>query len=240
MIIVTNLLTNMVVVALNGLIPTNTAAFQHYALEAMVSNANYLASRWNLDLPTNLTTNDVTAFCAEPCLAGVTGDITLRRRFGFRYQCGWFGLFRDKEYTGHRLGGEDFETVKREWLGMTNCLDMRRAQQIAEAALLAVGLGTKETGFEQPHKSEQWKHWTGGKEQDFPYFEFHWESSTCNADAHVSGVVSNIVEFHFAGPKLRLPKPPNYLEILGYPTNTVFVRPRVRAGTVKEYEVYEP
>jgi hypothetical protein len=47
--IITNLLTNMVALTLQGAIPTNTPGFQAYATQVMFTNAQALASKWHLD-----------------------------------------------------------------------------------------------------------------------------------------------------------------------------------------------
>jgi hypothetical protein len=63
--IVTNLLTNMVVLTLEGAIPRNTPAFQDHVFHTMFTNAQVVASRWHLDRSL-IATDKITYFKATP------------------------------------------------------------------------------------------------------------------------------------------------------------------------------
>src|SRR5580698_1619943 len=96
---ITNLLTNMVALALHFPavsldIPTNTPAFKDYAFQVMLTNAETLAAKFNLD--TNLVvSNKVTEFYAVPTVFGIRGGITFAGRYGFGYKFGRWTSFSD-------------------------------------------------------------------------------------------------------------------------------------------------
>jgi len=149
--IITNLLTNMIVVAMQGVgvIPTNTPAFQEYALHTMLTNAEALAVAWHLD-ETCITTNKIIHFVAIPCVSGFGGTIEFDR-YGFEYHNGYFVGFSDgqfdmndtlnlkskKRITFGSKGKVDASLKK--WLVATNLLSLDKAKVIAGGALLSLG-----------------------------------------------------------------------------------------------------
>jgi hypothetical protein len=85
----------MVVLGLANVIPTNTPAFQEYALHTMITNAESVASQWNLDVKRPFTTNLVTYNGLKPHPLGISGAIVLVNRFAFRALYGRFDGFAD-------------------------------------------------------------------------------------------------------------------------------------------------
>jgi hypothetical protein len=63
--IITNLLTNMMIVGLSGSIPTNTPAYQQCALQVMIAEAQGAAQKWNLETAL-ISSNKVTYFEVTP------------------------------------------------------------------------------------------------------------------------------------------------------------------------------
>jgi hypothetical protein len=61
------------------------------------------------------------------------------------------------------------------------------------------------------------------KQYALPFYEFHWESRRATCDIEVFGVTSNVVLFSYTGPGAGLQVPGNYSNLLGLPTNAVFV-----------------
>ena len=57
---------------------------------------------------------------------------------------------------------------------------------------------------------------------------------------HVCGLNSNIVYFSYIGLGGKLPLPPNYLSLLGLPTNAVFVCKWGVEGGIPAYKVLDP
>src|SRR5437764_15490336 len=85
MIIITNLLTNMVVL-LQATIPTNTPAFQEYVRNKLFAQAQELTVKWHLDQQA-ISTNNITEFTAKPYPGGPTARMVLNNRYVF-------GVFR--------------------------------------------------------------------------------------------------------------------------------------------------
>jgi hypothetical protein len=239
--IITNLLTNMVVLTLYGnYIPTNTPAFQQYAFQVMFTNAQSLAARWQLD-QSKVSTNDLTRLTIRPQPKQIGATMEFGERYGFWVSQTGFLCFSDDRY---RIGS-DFEKWTNQALAdryggdlkqqyeVTSTLTLEAARKIAESAMHAYGVPTDELGFLQPKLQEQMK--VGDKL--LPYYKFEWGTEKGRCKVHVSGVITNIVQFEFEGPDhLRLKPPPNYLELLGLATNTIFVKP-LSPG---KYEIFEP
>jgi hypothetical protein len=234
----------MVVLGLANVIPTNTPAFQEYALHTMITNAESVASQWNLDVKRPFTTNLVTYNGLKPHPLGISGAIVLVNRFAFRALYGRFDGFADKPYECQVFLTDDVaknDAVQEPWIRMTNLLTLQKAQKIAEDGLLSIGLTSDKTGFTNVDVAKQWQYDWDGKVYLLPYYTFKWKSAQADAQIDISGITSNIVGFDLVGPMLRLNRPTNYLELLGLPTNTVFVRRRfVPPGQPAAYELYEP
>jgi len=235
----TNLLTNMVVLGLSSVIPTNTPAFQDHALRTMLSNAEYLASQWKLDIKRPFTTNLITFFKAEPHPAGIEGTIVLSNRYVFSWITGRFIQFSDKPNESFQFSTEDENknrAVLEKWSRATNLLTFKKAQKLAENSLIAVGLTLEKTEFKKPREATQLKF---DDRIPLPYYKFYWKSGKAASSVDVSGITSNIVYFSNASGYLRLSKPTNYLEMLGLSTNTIFVKRRERPPPLPpRYEVY--
>src|SRR5437867_7767673 len=89
--IITNLLLNMVVLTVHGAIPTNTPAFQQYAFELLLTNAQATAAKWCLD-QSLVTAKNVTWFEAVAYPHGPTATMVFGNRYLFRT---WDGDFTD-------------------------------------------------------------------------------------------------------------------------------------------------
>ena len=228
--IITNLLTNMIVLTLHSTIPTNTPAFQDYAFHEMFGQASNMIVGWNLDLPHPITTNMVTEFHAEAEPNGwPKGSIIFSNRFWFSWR--GFPTFSDKLYNILSAQTPDVkvnDAILERWMHTTNLLTLKKAQRIAESAMKSIGLPLDKLGFKKSKKAYQVEYeWTDGKDYPLPYYHFEWESEKTErpyCDIDVSGISSNVVHFFYIGyPYLLISKSTNYLEMLGLPTNAVFV-----------------
>lgn len=272
--IITNLLTNMVVLTLFGGIPTNSPAFKDYAFRLMLSNAEAIAAKWRLD-SSIIMSNKITRFEANPFPHGPTAGIVFGDRYVFGIQDGGCIGFSDGDfYSGAvfprftRLS--DMERLRNEiialeykWLRATNHLNLKKARRIAEYAMRSVGIRIEKLpGFETPLSAKQMKInddttseiLEGGSvvvrrkerpnEYKLPYYEFRWETKRKRGvpravcEIHVSGITSNVVHFSFVGSCPISPSPTNYLEMLGLPSTTVFVKKRFTQPPT--YELYDP
>jgi len=110
------------------------------------------------------------------------------------------------------------------WIHATNRLTLKKAQQVAESAMRAVGVRPQTLG--KPREKTQLTIWRPtGPPAPLPYYKFRWEKGNASCDIHVSGITSNIVHFSCSG-CLQPAVLTNYLELLGLRSDTVFVRRR--------------
>lgn len=241
--IITNLLTNMVVLLTANVVPTNTPAFQEYAVRTMLTNAQFVAARWSLDMRL-MASNEITHVTAVPTPVGLRGEICFGERYAFSYNYGRSRAFADLAFENQRFLTGNVHTnaqVLEEWIGMTNWLTLRKARQIAQNALPSLGVSFAQMKFRSPIKAGQWTYERDGKTYQAPYYQFRWDSNVGYCAVDVSGITSNLVYFYHASPHLKLETPGNYFELLGLPTNTVFVKRKFTlAGTPAEYEIFDP
>jgi hypothetical protein len=221
----------MVVLTLHNAIPTNTSIFQDYAYHEMFSSATNMIVRWNLDLPGPITTNMVTDFHEAAYLPGVSGDITFSNRYFFSWLYGGNPHLNDHTYSCLRTLTPDLDAdnvVLEQWMRATNLLTMKTAQQIAESAMKSLGLPLDKLGFKKPKQAHQRKYeWKDGKTYPLPYYQFRWETEKATCTVDVSGIIGKVVYFYYidnCAAYLTFQKPTNYFEMLGLPTNAVFVR----------------
>jgi hypothetical protein len=153
--------------------------------------------------------------------------------------------------------------VVEQWRANTNAMPLKEAQKIAESAMKAYGVQMRQMSFRSPNIREQLR-WSEGRrayesngwiiaETDkplpylpLPYYVFGWKTVQEHCTVHVSGITSNVVFFDFAREttnplnpdRLELKRPPNYLELLGLPSDTIFVKRRL--GMPPTYESVSP
>lgn len=239
--IITNLLTNMVVLAMSGdFVPSNPPAFQQYTFQVMLTNAQSLGKRWHLDEGV-ITSNEITDFRARAQPRQFHGRIEFAERYVFATREGGFLAFDDlqfretatfPEWLTNQVVFERYGGDLKKWLQVTNSLSLEAAQALANSAMQAYGVRATEMQFHEPQRSEQLKI----AERPLPFFKFRWENEKGHCEVHVSGLNSNIVFFEFAGDEtLRLKPPENYLELLGLSQDTIFVRKR----SSNTFELYE-
>jgi len=168
--IITNLLANMVLVSSLNIIQTNTPAFQDYAYNAMVANAQAVAAAWHLD-QSLIATNNVTHFKAEPTILGIDGGITFKDRYHFAFDFGRFDEFddfkSDKNVT-RTMNVETNDAINEQWMRAKNLLTMESAKKLAGDSLKAMDVKVK---FYKPDRSHQLTYtWKDGKTYPLPYF----------------------------------------------------------------------
>jgi hypothetical protein len=228
--LITNLLTNMIVLTIHSTIPDSTPSFQEYALRTTFIQASNMSANWNLDLPKPITTNMVTHVAMEAAPIGIQGSIEISNRFWFSWLYGGQPSFSDKKYDIVQALTPDVkvnDAIFERWMRATNLLTMKRAEQIAKTAMTSIGLPLDKLNFKAPKEMHQENYqWTDGKVYPLPYYYFVWKTQNAYCHIEVSGICSNVVHFAFVGyPYLRFAKPTNYFEMLGLPTNAVFVHP---------------
>lgn len=229
--IVTNLLTNMVLLSLQGTVPTNTRAFQEYAFNVMFTHATNMAAKWNLDLPNPITTNMISEFKPSAWEGGAGGDMVLSNRYYFSWLYGGLPNFDDEAYSCLKTQTPDVvanDAILEQWMHATNLLTLPKARQIAERAILSLGVPLNKVNFKEPQEAWQFKYeWKDGKNYSLPYYRFYWNTQKAACTVEVSGIIGRVAYFSFTdytSTYLWFQKPTNYFEILGLPTNAVFVR----------------
>lgn len=224
-------------------IPTNTPAFQKYAFDEMFHHATNMAISWNLDLSSPIATNAVTDFHAVADQGGASGDIVLSNRFYFQWWYGGLPSFNDQIYSCLRTQTPDVnanDAILEEWMRATNLLTLEKAQATAESAMKSIGLPMDKVGFNKPKRAHQFKYkWKDGKVYLLPYYQFIWQTEEDACTVDVSGISGKVAYFSFAGyPYLRFDMPTNYFEMLGLPTNAIFVNHRsTKPGQPPQWEL---
>ncbi len=182
--IITNLLTNMVVLARCGAALTNTPQFHAYAYREAAGTVSALAVKWHLPngLGTAVGTNAVSV---TPYPDHYVAVVEAGPRFTFRIFSGQTVVFADKPYCEQfalpmtnlaaAANGEDawLRAIEREqtentrtakrWAAGGDLLTMTKARRLAESALQSSGVPINEVGFgARPHATQAvWEEKTG-------------------------------------------------------------------------------
>jgi len=222
-------MTNLVLLA-GGVIPTNTVAFKAYALTALLSQANYLATEWQLSTGRPITEEQIAKVVANPMTNGLSGGIFFGQNYGLSVCDGSFSLFRDYGHYSHSFVGRD---DKMEALaGQTNLLTADGTLALAREKLHRIGIDELKLGLANPATLDQWKYDSNGVVYPLPLYVVRWQTTTGGyfvVDMEISGITSNVAELHHTipldllPPALRVPMPTNYLQMLGLPTNVNFL-----------------
>ncbi len=125
--VITNLLTNMLVLALSGEVPSNTPAFQDHASGAMFTNAQRAAREWRLD-ESLIATNQITAFQSTPYADGYSATIVFFDRYLFGLDHGDGIGFTDKQFSWDVV----FAETNRDFL-VRNNINSKGTQKDADA-----------------------------------------------------------------------------------------------------------
>ncbi len=99
--------------------------------------------------------------------------------------------------------------------------------------------------FKNPKEAHQRKYeWKDGKIYPLPYYQFYWKTEKAACTVDVSGIIGKVAYFHFTdftSTYLWFQSPTNYFEMLGLPTNAIFVhRIFTPPGKPPKYELCEP
>jgi hypothetical protein len=242
---ITNLLANMVLVSGLNIIQTNTPAFQEYARQAMITNAQAVAKAWHLD-ESLISTNNVTQFQADPTFLGIKGYIGFSNRYRFAYEFGFLDIFNDlpnNRMVAESINVETNDAINEQWMRATNLLTMDTARQLAMSSLEAIGMAKD---FGPPKQTHQLRYeWKNGKKYLLPYYGFDWSNKKYWKNVEfplrmeISGINGKVVYFSCMGLSPRLKPPTNYFDMLGLPKNPVFVE-KVTAKPPTYEVVFDP
>ncbi|MDB6065358.1 MAG: hypothetical protein JWR26_1566 [Pedosphaera sp.] len=198
---------------------TNTPAWEAQAVSLMLAQANLTRTNWGLELPHELSTNDV-AWYVYPALNGPHGNIaTTDGRYLWLFMGTQMYQFDDHDYFGRRVAysGEEGARLAK----ITSKITKAQAQKIAEDALHGLGFTTKLLHLQAQPKVTQFHFVDGGRDEPLPLFRVNWknaEDPTDNLDVEmqVSGIIKKVISYsNFVRETPPLPIPNNYFELLG-------------------------
>lgn len=203
--IITNLLTNMVVLTFSGIIPTNTPTFQKATSDLLLAKAQNVAEKFGVPMG-SVAREKITQFDAVPGAHGPTAFVLFDGRYLFRIQDGSSWFFSDEKFLLRSLfpevtGTNDLKHVAEKTSEVfeqlrhaTNRLNLKQARRLAESAMLGFEPGAKlPRGFEKPlvARQEKWRDDTIVRieadgtvinekkkhpaEYALPYYRFRWE-----------------------------------------------------------------
>lgn len=213
-----------VLLLFGGYIPTNTSAFQAYAFSLAMSQASHFNTNWNLGLPVPLQTNAITTFGARPKPDGASAGVVFEDRYAFSVDDQKMFSFTDKHFCSASFVGKDDR--KDELVRMTNLLTLDSAVELAREAMRKIGISNKEAMIgTDPVRAVQWRYDRDGEIFPLPLYDIYWQTDQGTVQFEICGVTSNVARFYHITrtSKLWIDKPTNYFEMLGLPTNAIFV-----------------
>jgi hypothetical protein len=206
-----------------GRITTNTPAFEKYAVNFMLKQANEMRTNWNLDIPKPLTINDI-VFSLQATPYGIEGFIDTRDgRFVWWFEWNVLTGFQDHKYWPRSFQyhwDEEAQLAK-----IKSKIDAKEAEVIARNALHKLGLTEKQLHLIEPPRVNQYKfEETNGIVYPLPMFNVGWvvegftDPDVPSVVFDVSGITKTVAEY--SNPHTpRVPLPANYFQMLNLPTN---------------------
>ncbi|MCS7338914.1 MAG: hypothetical protein NZ739_11895 [Verrucomicrobiae bacterium] len=224
--IITNLLTNMVVLSYWGRVLTNTPEFEQYAFNTMFTNVVFIAERLGLD-QSLITITQVSFFTANATPKHFSGQLVFGDRYHFKYVDGNFSAFTDLAYQYGYYQKPFWSNIIARAIATQDCSPALEDElhELAQSRLRSLGLPVEELGFLKPHTVLTETNLFGeGKK----FCEYSFKYSTSNATIWVTVISETrdiavlLMDLH---PKyaIKLHRPTNYLELFGLSSNTVFV-----------------
>ena len=130
-----------------GRIATNTPAFEQYAVNFMLKQANEVREKWHLGLAP-LTINDI-YFQLKATAFGLDGVIETRDgRFLWSFTRSWLTQFQDRHYWPRSFRYKDDESAR--LAKIKSKITPKQAEQIARDALHTLGFSDKELRLIEP------------------------------------------------------------------------------------------
>ncbi len=144
-----------------GEIPTNTFAFQEYALDTLIKQAKVINEKWHIEIPASA--DRATNLLTIPTIEGMEGGVTIDNRYRLGIRSGRFIYFNDQLYSDYstppnylmsnlppaemvRQMREDVDrSIQASLLQAqkTNLLTKEKALQVAREALKQIGIEEK-------------------------------------------------------------------------------------------------
>ncbi len=198
-----------------GYVPTNTVAFQNYALDLLLAEANRINRDIALGLPEPLTSDHVTRLTAYPKRSGVGGGITVLDRYRFAIDGGHFQAFADKEECWRTLESDNARLEN--LVKVKSGISKTGAARIAYSAIAQLGLTNQMYIRHDPEIIQRHYEDENGKIHLLPFFVVRWGKAS--VEMELSGVTGKLVNYENHGAPANLPLPTNYYKMLGVSTD---------------------
>jgi hypothetical protein len=217
-------------------IATNTPAFEACGLNLMLTSANEMREKWQLDIPKPLALDDV-FFAVFPGAQGIEGHLMTRdRRFHWSFSYNVLCAFTDHQYYPGSFRYHDDESAR---LGkIKSKITKKEAEAIARHALRQMfGLTEKQLHLKTSVEVNQYKfEESNGVVYPLPMFNVVWrvkgptQYSAKNLEYRpvymdISGITKRVAGYAHTerlSPDCPIPRPPmptNYFQMLGLPDN---------------------
>ncbi len=217
-------------------IATNTPAFDAWAMEFMLNQANAMREKWRLDIPRPLTVDDVW-FAVSPTVHGIEGHLMTRdQRFKWSFDRNVLCAFEDRKFFAPSFRYRDDESAR--LAKIKSQITKKEAEAIARKALYELfGMTEEQLGLKKTVEVNQYKFTeSNGKVYPLPLFEVRWrmtgprQYSAKNLEytplfMEISGIITNVVNYshpeyiNLTSPLPRPVVPTNYFQMLGLPDN---------------------
>lgn len=224
-------------------IAPNTPEFEQWGLSFMLSKANEVREKWNLDIRRPLTVNDV-LFQLKATAHGVHGNIGTRDgRYVWSFGRHRFDMFYDRKYWPRSFRYKPEESLR--LAKIPSRITAEEALAIARQKLHALGLDERMLRLREPPQVHQYIFEDDdGTVYPLPIFHVRWRDEDCQAEGDelprepvtfdISGVTQNVAQYsNVSSHTPREPLPTNYFRMLGLPDNyldTLDERTRWRMG----------
>lgn len=219
-------------------IATNTPAFEEYAVNLMLEQANKMRTNWNLDIPKPLTIDDI-SFSLQATPYGIWGIIGTRDgRFDWGFDRNGLQSFSDYKHYPQSFrhhGDEEARLAK-----VKSLITANEAGEIAHTALHKLGLNEEQLHLKTKVEVNQYKfEETNGMVYPLPCFNVVWRVKGSKQYAaedmefapitlDISGTTKNVVRYFNTMRIPQLPMPTNYFQMLNLPTNYLDTLPAWR------------
>jgi len=224
-------------------IAQNTPEFEQWGLSFMLSKANEVWEKWNLDIRRPLTVNDV-LFQLRATAQGVDGSIATRDgRYVWSFWRHRIDKFYDRKYWPRSFRHKPEESLR--LAKIPSRITAEEALAIAREKLQALGLDGRILRLREPPQVHQYTFEDDdGTVYPLPIFHVRWRDEEDQAEGDelphepvtfdISGITKNVAEyFNVSSHAPREPLPSNYFRMLALPDNyldTVDERTRWRLG----------
>lgn len=201
--------------ARNEYVPTNTPAFQEWALSLMLTQANFLNEQWKLGLPKPITSDHVTRLSVLAKIEGPEGGITINNRFTVGFNNGRWLSFQDGESSWENI--ETAIPLLERLSKQSGSLTKARAAQIAREALHQVGIDEKRLKVSLPPEVTQYEYESKqGQVLPLPLYKVEWRLAKefVPVRMEISGLTGKVVSYvNYLAPAMTCPT--NYFALLG-------------------------